>query len=87
MDKQEKKAMEISNNGTDAIKSFLIGFSKFVEEKNELCKKEVLELYSKMNSATLIYNAIILEEEIKKRTKDNKNKQKPKEVGDENVAN
>ncbi len=68
MDKTEKKAIEISDKGTNAIMKFVTGFSKFIEEKKELHQKEVLEMYSKMNVATLIYNAMMLEEELNRRT-------------------
>lgn len=64
---KEKKAIEISKKGTDAIKEFVTGFSKFIEDKKELHKKQILKAYSKMNLTTLIYNAIILEEELNKR--------------------
>jgi methionyl-tRNA synthetase len=65
----EDEAKKISDEGIDAIKSFVTGFSKFIEEKHEEHKKYVIEAYSKMNISTLIYNAMILQEELEKRMK------------------
>ena len=69
----EEQAREISSEGIDDIRTFVTGFAKFIEEKEIENKKFVIEAYAKMNIATLIYNAIILREELQKRTSKKKN--------------
>lgn len=63
----EKKAIELSDKSIDDMQKFVKGFGEFVEKKKILHKKEIIEMYSKVNLATLIYNALILKEELQKR--------------------
>jgi hypothetical protein len=71
MDKEDE-AKKISQQGIDTIRNFVTGFAKFVEESDNKNKEYLLNTYSQMNLVTLLYNAMIIKEELEKRFKDDK---------------
>ena len=63
------EAIKLSEQGQDAIKTFIDGFSKYIEEEDLKAEVFILEQYSKMNVPTLLFNALILRKELEKRSR------------------